>query len=537
MEIKNIFSIPLSHKNQASMRRRLIVFSVTSFLLIFIVGTMSFLFFMGQIHFDYSGYELVKTVEVERLRLEASVNSEIAILLKMAGSPLIKRFLANPDNSELTDLAAQEIEAYSRALMEQYVFWISDKDKLFHFTDHGPYAIYPESPEDYWYNMTLYETEIYNFNINYNPHIGLTNLWINVPVFDSEDIPIGIVGSGINISNFINAIYANYLGPAELYFFNYNGEITGARNIELVANKITIEQELGQDGMELMARLDSLTSEKIIYFDLRNPNRVVALGKIHNLGWYVTAIHHFTIRDALQTGMTILFIVMIIVIFVVFTVSNIFVAKLLKPLNHIVKEIGQISNDWDLKQVNENYNNNEIATLGEFLNMTILDPLTGIYNRRYFDGCMKKTIKSLSRTDAKLSLLMIDIDFFKRYNDTYGHGMGDICLKEVANTLFNSVTREEDFVARYGGEEFVVVLPNTDENGALLIAEKLLKKIRECKIPHKNNDAAGIVTVSIGYTTSIVRHTHSESDYITHADAALYKSKQNGRNRCTFEAF
>ncbi len=142
------------------------------------------------------------------------------------------------------------------------------------------------------------------------------------------------------------------------------------------------------------------------------------------------------------------------------------------------------------------------------------DALTGIYSRRYFDEGMKRIINSLSRSDCLLSLLMIDIDFFKRYNDTYGHIAGDKCLITVAQALSRSITRADDFVARYGGEEFVVVLPHTNEKGAKLVAEKMLNNIRKCNIPHRHNDAADYVTISIGVTTGKVVHTQSADDFV-----------------------
>jgi len=163
------------------------------------------------------------------------------------------------------------------------------------------------------------------------------------------------------------------------------------------------------------------------------------------------------------------------------------------------------------------------------------DALTGIHNRRFFDRNMKHTISSLSRSGSLLSLLMIDIDFFKLYNDTYGHVEGDKCLKIVAQTLSQSITRADDFVARYGGEEFVLVLPNTDEHGARLIAEKLLDNIRNRDIPHEQNDAANCLTISIGATTGKVARTHTVDDFVKKADEMLYKSKHNGRNRYFFE--
>jgi len=535
---KNIFSIPVSQKHQASMRRRIIVFSAFLFALVFALGSMAFLFSMGQILNNYSGHELVKIVELERLRLEASVNTEIAVILKMADSPLIKRFFSSPDDSELEKLAFEEIAAYRRALAGNYIFWVNDIDKIFYISGHEPYIVDPDDPENYWYNMTLYETEIYNFNINHNPFLNITNLWINAPVFNNDGKPIGMVGTGINLSNFINAIYMGYSGSAELFFFNSAMEITGARNISLVSNKYRIEQGLGQLGTDILTKIDLLKSNEIIYFDIKDASGVAALGVIPALDWYVIAVHYFSLRESLQTGMTVLFIVMILIILSVFAIFNVFVAKLLKPLYNIVKQIGKFSNDWDLKSGNGAHNKGEIETLGEFLNMTIIDSLTGIYNRRFFDGNMKKLIKYLSRTeDSKLSLLMIDIDFFKKYNDKYGHDMGDSCLNQVAAVLSKNVTREEDFVARYGGEEFVVVLPNTDEKGALLIAERLLRVVRECNIPHEDSSVAPFVTVSIGGTTGIVKFSHNESDYVKYADSALYKSKQNGRNQYTFEKF
>jgi diguanylate cyclase (GGDEF)-like protein/PAS domain S-box-containing protein len=163
-----------------------------------------------------------------------------------------------------------------------------------------------------------------------------------------------------------------------------------------------------------------------------------------------------------------------------------------------------------------------------------LDGLTNIYNRRFFDESITRIVKSLSRSDGVLSLMVIDIDFFKRYNDTYGHAAGDACLKTVAELLKKGLPRGDDFVARYGGEEFVVALPNTDETGAKMVANRLLEVIRNNQIPHKTNDAADYVTLSIGITTGNVRHEHNAEDFIKRADEMLYRAKQGGRNQCVF---
>jgi len=180
-------------------------------------------------------------------------------------------------------------------------------------------------------------------------------------------------------------------------------------------------------------------------------------------------------------------------------------------------------------------NNFELRQMKSFFEqMAKIDPVTGIYNRRYLDENLKRVINSLSRSDGTLSLLMIDVDLFKNYNDAYGHSKGDICLRTIAEVLGKSLLRADDFVTRYGGEEFVVVLPNVNEKGACMVADRLLESMRNRSIPHEASSVADYITISIGVTTGVVQHTYSGENYIQRADKALYMSKQNGRDRYTF---
>ena len=173
--------------------------------------------------------------------------------------------------------------------------------------------------------------------------------------------------------------------------------------------------------------------------------------------------------------------------------------------------------------------------INEMIEKIHYDALTGIYNRRYFDETLNNILKMLSRSGGTISLLMIDIDFFKNFNDTYGHGEGDVCLRKVAKTIAACITRSGDFVARYGGEEFCSVLPNADEAGAKLVAERMLEAVRMLNIPHENSDASDYVTISIGVTTGDVNYSQNADTYIKSADDMLYQSKHNGRNRYTFK--
>ncbi|MDR0248518.1 MAG: diguanylate cyclase [Oscillospiraceae bacterium] len=177
----------------------------------------------------------------------------------------------------------------------------------------------------------------------------------------------------------------------------------------------------------------------------------------------------------------------------------------------------------------------DIKTLEEIAEEANYDALTGIRNRRYLDKELNNVIKFISRQPgSRLSLMMLDIDRFKQYNDTYGHSEGDICLKKVAAILQECVTREQDFVVRYGGEEFTMVLPHTDEHGARMLAEKVLRNVKNARIVHETSDVDEHVTISIGVTTGFVTHDQDGSHYIRRADELLYTSKKNGRNRYTF---
>ena len=158
------------------------------------------------------------------------------------------------------------------------------------------------------------------------------------------------------------------------------------------------------------------------------------------------------------------------------------------------------------------------------------DSLTGIANRRTFDQYIHNTWNTLSNIHEPLSLIMLDIDFFKLYNDTYGHYAGDDCLIKVAGTLEESV-RSMDLVARYGGEEFAVVLPQCSLPVAKEIAESIRQNIELKQIKHEQSSTSSVVTVSVGVTTLIPGEEWSVVDLINQADKALYSAKNLGRNR------
>lgn len=160
-----------------------------------------------------------------------------------------------------------------------------------------------------------------------------------------------------------------------------------------------------------------------------------------------------------------------------------------------------------------------------------IDGLTGIPNRRYYDDKLENEWRRAQRDRKPLAVLMMDIDFFKGYNDHYGHGAGDECLKTVAATLAQALVRPADLIARYGGEEFIALLPDTDAAGAHLAAERLRSQVEAQALPHAKSQAAPHVTVSIGCAVALPSPQGLPKALLEAADRMLYQAKTQGRNR------
>lgn len=167
----------------------------------------------------------------------------------------------------------------------------------------------------------------------------------------------------------------------------------------------------------------------------------------------------------------------------------------------------------------------------ELTELSFKDGLTGVGNRRMFDSILELEWSNARRNNQPLSVIMVDIDHFKQYNDRYGHVAGDDCLKRVGRRLNTAATRPRDFFARYGGEEFVVVLPESDQAAAALVAERCRDLVFKEQILHDASPVSQILTISVGVGTIIPSHGDEPLHFIAEVDRRLYRAKLNGRNR------
>lgn len=190
----------------------------------------------------------------------------------------------------------------------------------------------------------------------------------------------------------------------------------------------------------------------------------------------------------------------------------------------------QLLNEGLEKTIDERTKELKIANK-KLKNLSMVDELTKVNNRRAFDVKLEDEYRQGLTQPSYLSIILVDIDFYKQFNDNYGHLAGDECIKRVAQTLASSVNRASDFVARYGGDEFVIILPSTDGRGVAVVAERIRKLVEKLTVPHEYSSVSQYITVSVGATTVKLNAKTAISDIMEEADKALYQAKAMGRNQ------
>ena len=487
--------------------------------------------------------------------LSTSLCSEIMLARKAAESEAVMNWFADEGNQQKKAAALGEFHEILRVLdcKEIYLaidrslneYSINETQTVNQVNSHA--TLDPDYYDDAWYFECIASEQDYVLNVDIDKVSNQKRVWINYKV-ERDGVPLGIMCTALEFGRTAETVLAEYDNTkARCIIIDAAGLVqmdSLNRDEGDVLNFYDVRNEF--DAPAFLAVLDPYLANREGVYNSNTPVVVEVWDEAFNYAtitpildtdWSV--ITFFNAASLFSITQLLPFFIIVFSMFVFFTViaSSVSYRILFKPVQLLIYSLSQVrwNKDAEIYGLDRN---DEIANLAvairDMVTQANNDTLTGIYNRRYMDERMSQYIGILSRSCAKMCVLMIDVDFFKRYNDTYGHSKGDECLKKVAHALKSSLLRIDDFVARYGGEEFVVALPNTDEKGGYFVAERILKNVRDCNLLHESSDAAKIVTVSIGGVSCDVAHVQRITDYIKRADEALYVSKQNGRNQVTF---
>ncbi len=255
---------------------------------------------------------MIHQVQMKTLAFNASMNQQLTLVRQMMKSPTITSFMIDPDNEIYREQAFREFQAYSDSFLSKSVFWVSDSNKEFWSGMQYAYIVNPDDPQEYWYNMTMYETEEYNFNINYNPTLKATFLWLNAVVRDENKNPVGIVGTGVPLTDFINTMYAGLDDSIEMYLYNDQLEITGARDASILAEKINLYQ-----------KMPLLEGENVMPSEITNISMVTGqfiLAPIELVKWHIAMYTVLTHKDFLRNAAVPFFICLAVFIFTWFMI-------------------------------------------------------------------------------------------------------------------------------------------------------------------------------------------------------------------------
>ena len=329
-------------KHGFSPQRKVLLFSLLFFCVILAGGSVAFLYAMRQMVRNDTFEQLSRIIETRNLQFSTAFDSQISLTINMAESPLIRAHLKNPGNAELARLAYREFSAYRKSFSGNNVFWISDIDKRYYFNNEYSYTLDPADPANSWYTTALHQKDRFVFDVNFDIGIKRTLCWIDVPVYDDNNTPVGLVGTGIDLTDYINILFTGLKEDVTLLLFNKMGEVTGANDISLMENK-TFIGEVWEAGQQVFFETQTLKNGVAKTFIVNN--RAYALNNIRQLNWYIAVSRPITVYMFLNNTMFV-FIALIAVIFLIFLILNIYISNILKPINLMLERMQTLSAEW-----------------------------------------------------------------------------------------------------------------------------------------------------------------------------------------------
>lgn len=544
-------------EGKISRRFRNIISALFILSFIFMLVTMLFIYnrIITQVSFDYAGRFAISSAKA----LSSHIEKEIGLLAKAARSRTVVEWMTYEDEPDKKALAYEELADVARQLYSSHLYVGVQKSLQEYYVMEG-YGLEDMQPvtnldrgsaEDGWFFACVDSDNDYILSVDVDHILQKKRVWLDHKV-TIYGMPLGVVCTGLEFSHIVQELFSQ---ADNAYMRSL---IVDDAGMVLMDSALMEEESFLYDYLEIsmddafadpffLAAMKDYIQHAHGYFKggvqpvvvrpSSGPYRYATITPIPHTAW--SAVILYDSSSLLSMTRFLPAFTVILLLLIAFTLATDAVSNRLifTPLDLLIRSLPRLLENHQ-EHIYGVERDDEFGSLSRTINDLFTkanyDALTGVYNRRYMENLLQQHMEFLSRSQGYISVLMADVDFFKRYNDAYGHQEGDRCLIAVAKAMAGSMNRNTDFVARYGGEEFIAVLPNTDEMGARLIAGKILDNVRQLNIPHKDSSVAQCVTVSLGVTTGKVAYMQNGAEYIKQADDALYQSKQNGRNRYTY---
>jgi len=558
--------LPPSSRDPSAGRGRLsvrfrninIILFLAAFCIMTAVMATTFGGLIRKISFNNAGRYAASSAEA----LSAHVARELSLVARAARSGDVIEWLKDEGNHDKKVLAYNELsgilgELYSNNL---YVGIEKSRNEYRVEKDYEADNIRPfkrlneDDPDEAWYFEGLASDSDYLLNVAIDDVRQKKRVWLNYRIV-RNGILLGMICTGLEFSHVAGELFSQYenrdmrgLIVDKNGFINIDSSLM--HNEEFLYNDFESHIEKKFSDTRLLSAIKSHLDGIEGYFETasdlkvvelpQGPYRYMTIAPIRFTDWSAIILYDSSsLLDwslFMPTAATLLFLLIAFAL----SVNAVSYRLIFLPLGKLEHSLARLKENSE-ERVYGTERDDELGllsnTIQDLFTQANHDALTGLHNRWSMENHFRQVMRFLSRSNGSLSVLMLDVDYFKRYNDAYGHEQGDACLIAVSGALAGGITRGTDFTARYGGEEFIAVLPYTDEAGGRLVAEKLLARVRKLNLPHGDSPVATRVTVSIGVTTGKVMFGHNWEDYVKRADDALYMSKQNGRDRFTYLDF
>ncbi len=321
---------------------------------------------------------------------ESSMNQQLTLVRQMVKTPSIVQHLIDPENESVKKAAFEDLRAFQESFLSKSIFWASDADHKFWSDMEYSYTVDPENPNDYWYKMTVYETEEYNFNINYNENLKATCLWVNAVVRDKNGKPIGMAGTGIPLQNFIDSMYHGLDEHVTMYLFNDKDEITGAINSEILKDKINIYQKL-PNFKNINARPDKLTI-------VQTHEGTYLVAPMDLVKWHMVSFIPYTMSEVIKNSAIPLSInAVIIIVLIILITAIIRIISRLRVLKDAVAELSSGNADLTKRVSVDGY------TLFPIFDELVKEENRFIIKFQSIIGTIKQSEKKLTKVGTDMS--------------------------------------------------------------------------------------------------------------------------------------